>query len=167
MFYPVRQQVSEQGSQRNKNVLSCSQTGFSTLLLYFILLKYIFILLRTLLRNTWIQPMSFVFLKGVFSKEWCENYCSAKRWRHFLHNYSAPHLNTTYLKGDLGPICLQNTLLKPRFLLVLCRTSNRSMLARSRSEKCAFVLARSSKMSFFVRISVRYSEILAEHLMFI
>ena len=35
MFYPVRQQVSEQGSQRNKNVLSCSQTGFSTLLLFF------------------------------------------------------------------------------------------------------------------------------------
>ena len=48
--------------------------------------------------------------------------------------------------------------------LVLCRTSNRS-------EKCAFVLARSSKLSFFVcscslevRIRVRYSEILAEHI---
>ena len=51
MFYPVRQQVSEQGSQRNKNVLSCSRTGFSTLLLFFILLKNVFIPLRTLLRN--------------------------------------------------------------------------------------------------------------------
>ena len=50
---------------------------------------------------------------------------------------------------------------------VLCRTSNRSMLARSRSEKCAFVLARSSKMLFFVQISVRYSKIPAEQLMFI
>ena len=55
--------------------------------------------------------------------------------------------------------------------VVLCRTSNRSMLARSRSEKCVFVLARSSKLSFFVRsyslevrIRVRYSEILAEHI---
>ena len=54
---------------------------------------------------------------------------------------------------------------------MLCRTSNRSMLALSRSEKCAFVLARSSKLSFFVRscslevqIRVRYSEILAEHI---
>ena len=55
--------------------------------------------------------------------------------------------------------------------LVLCRTSNRSMFARSRSEKCAFVLARSSKLSFFVcscsldvQIRVKYSEILAEHI---
>ena len=54
---------------------------------------------------------------------------------------------------------------------MLCRTSNRSMLARSRSEKCAFVLAQSSKLSFFVRscsldvrIRVKYSEILAEHI---
>ena len=39
MFYPVFQQVSEQGSQRNKNVLSCLRTGFSTLSLFFILLK--------------------------------------------------------------------------------------------------------------------------------
>ena len=51
VFYPVRQQVSEQGSQRNKNVLSCSRTGFSTLLLFFILLKNVFIPFRTLLRN--------------------------------------------------------------------------------------------------------------------
>ena len=51
VFYPVRHQVSEQGSQRNKNVLSCSRTGFSTLLLFFILLKNVFIPLRTLLRN--------------------------------------------------------------------------------------------------------------------
>ena len=35
VLYPVRQQVSEQGSQLNKNVLSCSRTGFSTLLLFF------------------------------------------------------------------------------------------------------------------------------------
>ena len=55
--------------------------------------------------------------------------------------------------------------------LVLSRTSNCSMLARSRSERCAFVLARSSKLSFFVRscslkvrIRVRYSEILAKHI---
>ena len=51
IFYPARQQVSEQGSQRNKYVLSCSRTGFSTLLLFFILLKNIFIQLGTLLRN--------------------------------------------------------------------------------------------------------------------
>ena len=42
MFYPVHQQVSEQGSQRNKNVLSCSRTGLSTLLLFFILFKKCF-----------------------------------------------------------------------------------------------------------------------------
>ena len=35
MFYPVCQQVSKQGSQWNKNVLSWSQTSLSTLLLYF------------------------------------------------------------------------------------------------------------------------------------
>ena len=51
VFYHVRQQVSEQGFQRNKNVLYCAQTGFSTLLLFFILLKNVFIPLRTLLRN--------------------------------------------------------------------------------------------------------------------
>ena len=35
MFYPVRQQVSQQGSQRNKNILSCPRTGFSMLLFVF------------------------------------------------------------------------------------------------------------------------------------
>ena len=56
-------------------------------------------------------------------------------------------------------------------LLVLCRTSNRLMLPRSLSEKCVFMLAQSSKLSFFVRlysldvgIRVRYSEILAKQL---
>ena len=55
--------------------------------------------------------------------------------------------------------------------LVLCRTSNRSMLTCARLENCAFVLAQSSKLSFFVHsctlevwIRVRHSEILAEHI---
>ena len=55
--------------------------------------------------------------------------------------------------------------------IVLCRTTNRSMLAHSCSEKCAFMLARSSKLSFFVlsfllevQIRVRCSEILSEHI---
>ena len=69
VFYPVRQQVSEQGSQRNKNVLSCSRTGFSTLLLFFILLKNVFIPLRTLLRNLLanrIKHMNSVLVTFVF-----------------------------------------------------------------------------------------------------
>ena len=58
-----------------------------------------------------------------------------------------------------------------KILIVLYRTLNRSLLACSRSEKFAFVLACSSKQSFFVhqcslevQIRIRYQEILAEHL---
>ena len=47
-------------------------------------------------------------------------------------------LNSFYFQG---PQC--------KCQIVLCRTSNRSMFARSRSEKCAFVPVRYSEMSFF------------------
>ena len=57
------------------------------------------------------------------------------------------------------------------FHTVLYRTTNRSMVACSRSEKGAFMLAWSSKLSFFVcscslevRIRVRCSEMFAKHI---